>query len=526
MSEDEVKKIDVEKLSDQQRPSLVINAVSNWVVLGMNIIIGFLLIPYIIRHIGKGGYGIWTLVASVVGYFGLLQMGVGSAVMRYVPLYDGRNEPQRANGTFSSAMAIYGVAGLIILVISLALANTLSRFFNQGWQFTVLVRLVGAAAAIACLTAVLDATIRSRERFVMANIVTLFTSVIRGVALLGALSLGYGLIGMAYVTVGISAFGLFLNTIVFKRICPDLKFSPKMVNAPHLRELFTFGIMAMLTSIGFMLRFQSDRIIIGKFMNMEVLGIYAVVATLMLYYRKAISASSRVLRPRFGYLDGQNERKESVRILFKSTRFVAVIAGTISLLLMTIGPAFIKLWVGEGFEAAFPVLAVLAVSYLADFSQSPCVSLLSGYGKMGTLAILFISEGIACIIMSLIFVQIYGLIGVAFALALPMVLTQGIIRTSYTCNFLNIKIWEYYKACLLKPWGLVVLLSLPLRWVPIEEHIGTWLHLVGSATAIALSYLLLSYALVFSREEQQVLAGKFIRAFRLKPFATKRFVKG
>ena len=53
LSEDEVKKIDVEKLSGQQRPSLVINAVSNWGPLAVNFVIGFLLTPYLIAHLGK-----------------------------------------------------------------------------------------------------------------------------------------------------------------------------------------------------------------------------------------------------------------------------------------------------------------------------------------------------------------------------------------------------------------------------------------------------------------------------------------
>ena len=61
-------------------PSLKVNALSNWVSLGVNVIIGFVLTPFIIRSLGKTGYGIWTLVCSFVGYYGLLNLGVGSAI--------------------------------------------------------------------------------------------------------------------------------------------------------------------------------------------------------------------------------------------------------------------------------------------------------------------------------------------------------------------------------------------------------------------------------------------------------------
>ena len=44
--------------SPQRRPSLKINALSNWASLGVNIAIGFFLTPFIIRHLGKTGFGI------------------------------------------------------------------------------------------------------------------------------------------------------------------------------------------------------------------------------------------------------------------------------------------------------------------------------------------------------------------------------------------------------------------------------------------------------------------------------------
>ncbi len=72
----------IESLSGKAKPSLVINAVSNWVALGVNIIVGFLLIPYIIKRLGVAQYGIWTLIISIIGYYGLLDMGVTAAIMR------------------------------------------------------------------------------------------------------------------------------------------------------------------------------------------------------------------------------------------------------------------------------------------------------------------------------------------------------------------------------------------------------------------------------------------------------------
>ncbi|MDH3360559.1 MAG: hypothetical protein OEL55_06775, partial [Desulfobulbaceae bacterium] len=65
-----------------RKPSLKINAASNWIAMVIQILIGFFLTPFVISHLGQSGYGIWVLIGSFIGYYGLLNLGVGAAVTR------------------------------------------------------------------------------------------------------------------------------------------------------------------------------------------------------------------------------------------------------------------------------------------------------------------------------------------------------------------------------------------------------------------------------------------------------------
>ena len=76
----------------KQRVSLVKNVFSNWTSLVLNIVIAFFLTPYVINTIGTRGYGIWVVVLSIVGYYGLLDLGVRSAILRYVALNVGKGD--------------------------------------------------------------------------------------------------------------------------------------------------------------------------------------------------------------------------------------------------------------------------------------------------------------------------------------------------------------------------------------------------------------------------------------------------
>jgi O-antigen/teichoic acid export membrane protein len=75
-----------------KQPSLKLNALSNWVALAAGVAISFFLTPAILAHLGESRFGMWMLVYSIAGYFGLLQLALGTGVYRYVPLFRGKGE--------------------------------------------------------------------------------------------------------------------------------------------------------------------------------------------------------------------------------------------------------------------------------------------------------------------------------------------------------------------------------------------------------------------------------------------------
>jgi len=38
----------------------------------ITMVVGFLMSPFVVHHLGNTGYGIWTLILSFCGYFGML----------------------------------------------------------------------------------------------------------------------------------------------------------------------------------------------------------------------------------------------------------------------------------------------------------------------------------------------------------------------------------------------------------------------------------------------------------------------
>ena len=58
-------------------------AALNYVVILLNILVGLLYTPYMLRMMGQSEYGLYSLVASVVSYLTVLDLGLGNAIVRY-----------------------------------------------------------------------------------------------------------------------------------------------------------------------------------------------------------------------------------------------------------------------------------------------------------------------------------------------------------------------------------------------------------------------------------------------------------
>src|SRR5438270_13006692 len=96
---------------------------SNWFGLVVLAASTALLTPIMVHHLGAIDYGVWVLAGSALDYYGLLDLGMRSAMFRYVSLFRGGALREEVDRTFSSALSLVtGTAG-VISMLSAAVAS-------------------------------------------------------------------------------------------------------------------------------------------------------------------------------------------------------------------------------------------------------------------------------------------------------------------------------------------------------------------------------------------------------------------
>ncbi len=126
--------------------TLIKNSLSNYTGFTVTAIIGLFISPVVIHHLGNIGFGIWALFQSFFGYFGLLDLGLGISVIKFISEFKAKGEHGNVNIFGSTLFFTYIVLGLIGMLVRSVLRLLLQRFLLFLWVFDELHSMVCSSA--------------------------------------------------------------------------------------------------------------------------------------------------------------------------------------------------------------------------------------------------------------------------------------------------------------------------------------------------------------------------------------------
>lgn len=453
------------------------------------ILIAFLLTPFIIKTLGNAGYGIWTIVTSVLGYYGLLNLGVTSAVSRYAAVYIGNRNLEALNRVFSTAICFFLVTGCLVILLSWYGAPFFVALFSDtpDERFIFLVRAVGIAAAINFQSAVFISVLIAHEKYAVQSVCSIAIAILKAVSLYLVLLNGYDLWGMAIVFASIALVELFAYMVLIKVELPWVGFARRFVRRRVFIDLLSFGIPSFLLAVSWQIMEGSDRIVIGGLIGLEEVAFFSVSALIVRYASRTVITGLSVFSSRFSRLIGE---EKDVRDLFRTSLFYsatisAILAGGVFLF----GGPFISLWVGPEYLVALPVLWILMTSNAISVAQQPNLSLLMALNKHRLLSYITMGEMVVNLALSIFLAPILGIIGVAIGTAVPRVIVKVMLEPLLLIRVSGVGVLQYISALLI-PIGLVVVFVLLPLSLGVQERILTfnWIEVIvfGAVYAVAM----------------------------------------
>ena len=177
-------------------------AALNYTVIVLDILVGLLYTPFLLRILGQSDYGIYSLVASVISYLTILDLGFGNAIIRYTAKFRAEGKIREQYELFGMFLILYTIIGLISMALGYVLYTHVDAWFGHTMTVeemektrTMLLLLIFNLSFTFPMS-VFGAIIQAYERFVFPKVVNIFRILLNTGIMILLLELGYRVVAM------------------------------------------------------------------------------------------------------------------------------------------------------------------------------------------------------------------------------------------------------------------------------------------------------------------------------------------
>lgn len=457
-----------------ERQQIIKNVGSSWFALGVNIVVGVFLSPFILHRLGDAAFGLWVLIFSLTGYYGVFDFGIRSSIIRYVSKYTATHDIDEVSGLINTAMFTYSCVGILSFLLTLVGCVYVDRIFKIPLAFhgtaQWLLFIVGTSVALGFPLGVFGGMLEGLQKFYVNNWVNIgFSGIARTILIVIFLNRGYGLLTVALITVGLPVIASVVRGIVALAALP-VKFRWKYVDRNSFRHMANYSGITFMIIIAGRLRFKTDAVVIGTFLSSAAITYFYAGSRLVDYAGELVSSLAQIFVPMSSQSDAAGNISRLRKIFVVGNRACAFTIFPITTFFIILGKSIIEVWLGKRYVAlGYPVLLTLIIPHTIMLMQSASPRILFGMSKHGKLAIVTLIEGISNLVLSIALVRPLGILGDSLGTAIPLLGTFVLFMPWHLCSRLGIRVWTYLRQAYLLPFLLCIpmaaVLLLMRKWV-------------------------------------------------------------
>jgi O-antigen/teichoic acid export membrane protein len=462
-------------------------------------------VPLLIRALGIEGYGIVTLVGSVIGYFAVLDINLTAGSIKYLAEHHAARDRRRFAETFWFGIFFYGLLGLLgAAAIFLAAETLVIRFFkvsDAAYEATVLAFQIGALGfLLSQLQNYLLVVPQALQRYDRSAQSEAFFGIVVNLASVAAAIAGMGIVGVIMARVGVAAVNILYLVWLIRRFRLHLRF--RWPRKEVRTALTSFSAYAYLSKLASVMHQHADKLIVGALAGPVALTFYTVPVTLAGRILGLTYRLSSVIYPRASALAASGRIEELRPVYLGVMRYVTYINLAALGMIVLAGEEFLRRWVGEEFvQQGYPVLVLVTVAFLVD-SLTNIPSLVNdALGHPRITGRFALANGVVGVAMVYVGTSLAGIIGAA----------SGHLIASVTMGFsflifvhgrtVPISFGETLRKGLGRSLAvglLIIAVLLPLKWYVPAGVLGT----VAIVSAALLALALAGFAFVVSVDER------------------------
>lgn len=484
-------------------------AILSYVALLTNSVISILYTPIMLNLLGQSEYGLYSLANSVAGYIGVLNFGLGNAVIRYTAKYKALNDEESCSRIYGMFFKMYFLLGFIAILAGLILTWNSSNIFGGSLtvyelkKLKILMSLVTINLSLGIGFGLFNIVVLAHEKFVFQKLVVIAGSIFSPIVMLPLLIMGYGTVAMVILSTIINLVTILLNAFYCFRIL-KIKITFKKIDNSLFKEVIVFSSYIFLNLIISKLYDTTDQVIIGIYSGTAAVSIYAIGTMFTGYFSGFSSAISNVFLSKVTRMITKEASDEEMSDLFIRIGRIQYIVVSFALSgFIVFGKEFIVLWVGKDYELSYIIAIIILIPMVVSLIQGMGVVILQAKNMQRFRTIINAVVAIGNVLLSILLVQWWGPVGSASATAIAFIIGNILA--------MNVYYWKKVKINIPKFWINILFMSFPLIMglvygVTLNYKVisHSWLILILKIIIFSIVFILLLWFTAMNKYEKNL----------------------
>jgi O-antigen/teichoic acid export membrane protein len=487
------------------------SVVWSWFGVAVSLFAGVLLSPYIIRHLGDEGNGVWVLIFALADNFGMMDLGFRSATAKYTAHYRATGELDKVNETlntaicFSSSVLLIVICGTLMYVRAAAQFERISPRYEH--TFIILMSVVGLGWASGAVFNLFTACLEGFQRFDLTSRIWIVQIAVRSIGIYVVLATGHGLMAMGAVVLFALLCTYVQSVLAVRKVFPQLRFSRSYLSLRMFRQMMSYGAHTFGSAISLQILNQSGPVLVGHFLPTAFVGYYSQPVRLLQYSVDMVGRVGFVSGSHAAELAAKQDFEGVARMGTYINRYCFMLFAPFAMALLVYGRELFLVWIKPEFALLsaplIPIVAVgTTVGIAAQFNSS---SILYGLGRHQGYAYMLMVEAAFCLAGLYWVIPRYGIMGAAFVTSGLIALTRGGITSWILCRTIHYSIIKYLRGIYVAPF-LTAAPVLPMafwikhHWLPGNN----WFQIIGGSALLSVVFYAMAYYTCLQKEHRRL----------------------
>lgn len=495
--------------------------VLNYVVIFLNTVVGLLYTPYMLRMMGQSEYGLYSLVASVIAYLTVLDLGFGNAIVRYTAKFRAEKKTEEQYEMFGMFFLLYLVIGIIAFGIGLGLYFNVDTLFGNTMtaveldRARIMMLLLVANLAFTFPMSIWGSVIQAYEDFVFQKSLNIIRIILNTAVMICLLHFGYKAVAMVVVQTIFNVLTLVVNFIYCRRkLNIHIYFRFKHFHWGFLKEVAIYSFWIFLNAIMDRVYWSTGQFVLGAMVGTAAVAVFAIAIQLEGMYMQFSTAISSVFLPKVTAMVATNRSRKEISDLFIRTgRIQYIVLSYILSGFIIFGRQFIELWAGAGYSDAYIISLLFFIPLTVPLIQNLGITILQARNEMKFRSVLYIIIALVSLAMQIVMTRYFGGIGCAMGVSGALVVGQILIMNVYYRRRQDLDIKTFWKEISKMSIIPIVLIFSSMLVIRHFFALDSWGKLILGIAAFSLVYIPLFFRFSMTDDERNLFISMFHKIF-------------